>query len=314
MKLIQGVYLSNKIDLKTYYSAAFAPHARLLELRNPDDIDDPGAVEFALCWEPADDAFDPFAKLRLISSIGAGVDNILHCPSLPPDVPIIRVRDPQQARDMAAFALRYVVDEHRGMARYAGQQSARIWQRNPYCPTPEFRICVLGFGLMGQAVAEALSRLGYGVFAYSKNAKDGSGDIGMFSAEGGKLAAVRDADIVINLLPATPDTVNILDRSVFSAMARGAMLINLGRGDQLVDDDLLEALESGQLRRAALDVSHAEPLPDGHPFWTHPAISVTPHIAAEARKENVARLICEDVQRVWQGEAPVGLIDRTRAY
>ena len=314
MKPVQGVYLSETIDLKSYYSSAFAPFSDTVMLRNPAEIDHPHGIEFALCWEPADDAFDAYPSLRLISSIAAGVDTILRCSSLPDDIPVMRVRDPQQAKDMAAFALRYVVGEHRDMARYVRQQSAQVWQRNPYPPTSEFRISVLGFGLMGQAVSQALSRLGYRVVAFAKNPRKVSENIEILSRSDGKLAAVRDANIVINLLPGTPDTVGLLDRSLFSAMARGAILINLGRGQHLVESDLLDALESGQLQRAALDVVDAEPLPKGHVFWTHPAISVTPHIAAESRKSNVARLVSDDVRRVWVGEPPAGLIDRFHGY
>ncbi len=314
MKPVQGVYLSESIDLKSYYGSAFAPFDDTVVLRNPAEIEAPESVEFALCWEPADKAFDDYPSLRLISSIAAGVHHILHCSSLPADVPVTRVRDPQQAKDMAAFALRYVVGEHRDMARYARQQSGEIWQRNPYPPTTEYRISVLGFGLMGQAVSDALSRLGYCVTAFAKSPREGSGNVRILSEQDGKQAAVRDAQIVINLLPATAETVGFLDRSLFNAMARGGMLINLGRGQQLVEEHLLEALDTGQLRHAALDVAATEPLPKGHAFWTHPAISVTPHIAVESRKGTVARLITEDLRHVWAGETPVGLIDRARAY
>lgn len=314
MQPVQGVYLSESIDLQSYYGSAFGPFGDAVVLRAPAEITDPERIEFALCWEPADKAFDAYPSLRLISSIAAGVHTILRCSSLPADVPVIRVRDPQQAKDMAAFALRYVVGQHRDMARYVRQQTAEIWQRNPYPPTTEFRVTVLGFGLMGQAVSDVLSRLGYSVTAFAKSPRKGPGTVKVLSADDGKLAAVRGAHVVINLLPATAETVGMLDRSLFNAMARGGMLINLGRGQHLVENDLIEALDAGQLRRAALDVAAAEPLPKGHIFWTHPAISFTPHIAAESRKDTVARLVTEDLRRVWAGEKPIGLIDRARAY
>lgn len=314
MTAIQGVYLSESIDLKSYYASAFLPYLDTVELHNPDEVCDPNAIEFALCWEPADDAFARYPSLRLISSIAAGVDTILPCSSLPAEVPVTRVRDPQQASDMAAFAVHHVVGEHRGMARYGRQQTARIWQRNPYNPTPEFRISVLGHGLMGRAVADALSGLGYDVVAFAKNPRPESGSIRVYSQDEGKLTAVRDAHILINLLPGTPETTGLLDRSVFSAMARGGMLINLGRGRHLVEKDLIEALDSGQLHHAAIDVVLAEPLSRDHVFWTHPKISLTPHIAAESRKAHVARLVCDDIRSLLEGKSPIGLIDRSRAY
>ncbi|MEM6461771.1 MAG: NAD(P)-dependent oxidoreductase [Pseudomonadota bacterium] len=313
-KPVQGVYLSETIDLKTYYAAAFAPFADTLRLLDPAEIADPNEIDFALCWEPADDAFASYPGLRLISSIAAGVDTILRCSSLPDHVPVMRIRDPQQARDMAAFAIRYVVDAHRDMARYAKQQEEQTWQRNAYGPTSKFRISILGYGLMGKAVSDGLSRLGYDVVAFARNPREESSQIEVFSAADGKLAAVSGADLVINHLPATADTVGLLDMSVFAAMAGGATLVNLGRGQHLVEDDLLRALDSGQLHHAALDVAAVEPIPTGHAFWTHPRISITPHIAAESIKDNVARLVSEDIRRVWAGQSPVGLIDRARAY
>ncbi|MEM9682677.1 MAG: NAD(P)-dependent oxidoreductase [Pseudomonadota bacterium] len=314
MKTVQGVYLSESIDLKSYYAEAFNPFEDVVLLHDPSEIEDADSIEFALCWEPADDAFRTFPALKLISSIAAGVHNILRCSSLPTGVAVTRVRDPQQAKDMAAFALRHVVDAHRHMAEIAQQETVRIWNRVPYTSTPDFRIAVLGYGLMGHAAADALSQLGYDVVAYAKHPRTPAGSIRLFSETDGILAAVRDANVVIDLMPATADTDGVLDGKLFSALADGAVLIQLGRGQHLVEDDLLAALQSGKIGHAALDVFSAEPLPNDHVFWSHPKITVTPHIAAESSKDSVARLVVEDIRSVWNGTRPVGLIDRSRGY
>ncbi|MCG8545785.1 MAG: NAD(P)-binding domain-containing protein [Alphaproteobacteria bacterium] len=314
MKTVQGVYLSETIDLKSYYSEAFEPFKDVVSLHSPSEVEDANSIEFALCWEPADDAFNAFPALKLISSIAAGVHNILRCSSLPQGVPITRVRDPQQAKDMAAFAVRHVVDAHRHMAEIARQETARIWNRIPYGSTQNFRVAVLGYGLMGHAASDALSHLGYDVVAYAKHPRTPAGPIRLFSEKDGILAAVHDANVVIDLMPATDDTTGILDETLFSTLAEGAALIQLGRGQHLVEDDLLAALQSGQIRHAALDVFSTEPLPNDHVFWSHPKITVTPHIVAESSKDSVARLVVDDIRSVWSGMQPARIIDRSRGY
>ena len=203
-----------------------------------------------------------------------------------------------------------MVDAHRHMAEIARQETARIWNRVPYASTQSFRIAVLGYGLMGHAAADALSQLGYDVIAYAKHPRTPAGPIRLFSEKDGILAAVRDAKVVIDLMPATKDTDGVLDGTLFSALADGATLIQLGRGQHLVEDDLLAALQSGQIRHAALDVFSTETLPNDHVFWSHPKITVTPHIAAESSKDSVARLVADDIRSVWRGTQPAGLIDR----
>ncbi|MEM7123239.1 MAG: NAD(P)-dependent oxidoreductase [Pseudomonadota bacterium] len=314
MKPIKGVYLSDTLDLNAYYSDAFAPYDGDVLMHDPSEIEATGDIEFALCWEPADDAFNAYPALKLVSSIAAGVHNILRCSSLPETVLVTRVRDPQQARDMAAFAVRQVVDVHRRMAELTQQEAARVWKRMPYASTQSYRIAVLGYGLMGHAVSDTLSNLGYHVVAYAKNTRSPTGSVRVFSEREGVLVAVRDANVVIDLMPATDDTNGLLNATLFSALADSATLIQLGRGPHLVEDDLLAALESGKIGHAALDVFATEPLPKDHIFWSHPKISVTPHIAAESRKDNVARLVVDDIRSVWSGAHPVGLIDRSRGY
>lgn len=315
MARIKGVYLSEACNLEDYYSSWFAKYADRVEMALPPDVADPSSIEFALAWCPAADAFEPYRNLRLVSSIAAGVDNILKCPSLPADAAVIRLRDPDQAKDMAAFALWQVVGAHRNMRRFQDQQKNREWIRRDYVPASEFRVTILGFGMMGSALAESLVNLGYSVTVLARTARDDTlPQIRLVTEAEGKIEAVRNADCVVNLLPATGDTENILDASVFDAMAQGATLVNLGRGNHLVEDDLFAALDAGKLSAAALDVARQEPLPEDHPFWSHPAIALTPHIAAETGPATVVRLIMDDLDRFFGGETPLGLVDKSRAY
>lgn len=315
MKALKGVYLSDALDLAGLYARAFEPYSETLTLALPEAVADPEAITFALAWKPAPEAFAPYPNLRLVSSIAAGVDNILSCPSLPPNAQVMRLRDPDQAKEMSGFALWHIIGWHREMARYGDQQRAGIWRRNPYHLASDIRVAILGFGLMGETLANSLLALDYQVIVYAKRPREGLPDnLTIVCEADGKLAAAGGADIVVNLLPATPETMGVLDAELISVMAAGGLLINLGRGNHLVEEDLLAALDEKHLSHAALDVTAEEPLPPTHPFWTHPAITLTPHIAAETPPERLTRLVAREVERARCGKPPLGLVDRVQSY
>ena len=310
-----GVALCRRLDVHALYAAAIAERAPELRLTRPGGAD-PAEIAFALCFEPPDDAFAPYPNLRLISSIAAGVDAILACPSRPPGVPVIRMRDHGQARRMAGFALWHVVHWHRRMDRVLANQPAEIWDRAASDATPPEAVGVgiLGFGLLGRALARALAPLGYAVRTQSRRRPEPEPGVAHFHGEAGLAPFLAGADILVNLLPNTPATRNILSAPLFETLPRGARVINLGRGAQLDEADLLSALASGRLSGASLDVFAEEPLRPGHPFWAHPQVVVTPHVAADVTRGLVPDTLRAALAAIARGARTGTLVDPASGY
>ncbi|GGE24687.1 glyoxylate/hydroxypyruvate reductase A [Primorskyibacter flagellatus] len=280
MRRVTGVATCTVLDMMHFFARPFAELAPEIELLTPDQVTDPEAVAFVLTFKPADDAFAPYPNLHAVFSVGAGVDAILDCPSLP-DVPVFRVEDPDQALQMAGFAAFHVLWHHRRMGDFLNAQSKGEWARRVGDQSPTLRrIGVMGFGMMGQAIAQALVALGYPVTVLSRSlpADPLPGVMHMTTAAIGDFLA--GTDILINVLPLTPETTGILNADTFARLPKGAALIQIGRGGHLVEGDLMAALDSGQLSGASLDVFETEPLPKDSPLWSHPQVFVTPHVAS----------------------------------
>ena len=277
-----GVITCRALDLGARFGPAFAELAPEIDLLTPDEVRDPGAVDFMLSWAPPADAFAPYPNLRGIFSIAAGIDAILACPSRPADVPVFRVEDPDQAAQMAGFAAFHVLWHHRDMRQHLVNQSRGVWQRPEAGRSPaRVRIGVMGLGVMGRAVARALAMLGYPVATLTRKppAHPETGMTHFLDAD--RAAFLARTDILVNVLPMSAETTRLFDASLFAMLPEGAAFIHLGRGAQLVEADLLSALEAGQLAGASLDVFAPEPLVRDHPFWSHPKVFVTPHTASE---------------------------------
>ncbi|WP_118133067.1 glyoxylate/hydroxypyruvate reductase A [Oceanicella sp. SM1341] len=309
---VLGVYLSTTIDLKSRYVSPGETRVRLLP---PEEIEDPSAVQFALAWRPAPDDFTRYPNLKLISSIAAGVDSITNCPSLPEGVAVVRVRDEAQASRMAAFAAWHVVTHHRHMTELLANAAEGRWQRAA-APEPfhDWTVGILGYGLMGRTVARGLAALGYPVIAASRRGGEGEPGIEVVGGEGSMREVARRSKVLINLLPLTEHTRDVLNADFFAQMPKGAVLVQLGRGEHLVEDDLLEALDSGQLSAASLDVFRTEPLPEGHVFWSRPDIIITPHTASDTTPQEVIRQLADAVEEVMAGRSPANLVDPHAGY
>lgn len=310
-----GVYLSETIDLADYLGGQFRTHAPGLDMRRPEEIDDPDAVRFAVAWEPAAGSFAPYANLVLVSSIAAGVDNILHCPGLP-DVPVVRIRDPEQARIMAGFVTWNVLWWERRFGLHLANQASATWERLSARAPSRCRIGILGFGSMAQATARTLISLGYPVRAHARSATHAGAVEGveLMHGPGSHLALAATSDILINLLPLTDETRGILSAELFASLPEGAVLIQVGRGEHLDETALLAALDGGRLAGASLDVFAREPLPSDHPFWRHPKILVTSHDAAEADFAITAEQTAEQVRRALAGLPLIDPVARDRGY
>lgn len=316
---IEGVYLSAELDLEEIYADLFHPHADKLRLRKPEDIDNPEDITFAVVWLPEDDAFTAYPNLKMACSIAAGVDAILACPSLPKEAIVTRTQDHDQADFMAGFAAWNVVWHHRNMETLLNQARAGVWERQSFedIKLPqEYTVGVLGYGLMGKAVARAVAGMGYPVVAALRRqpADDAPNGIRFEVGEDAIGRTAAQSDCLINVLPLTPATENILNADLFNRMPKGSTLIQIGRGAQMVEDDLDAALDSGQLSGATLDVFREEPLPADHKWWRDTRILITPHQASESTKRMMTTQVIQSVLDMSAGKTPENAVDRTQGY
>jgi len=291
MTRILGVVSDSRLELGERYIPLFEKVAPELELRRPDEIANPAEVQFMFTFLPAADAFTPYPNLRAVFGAGAGVDAIEACPSLPKGLPIFRVEDPDQAQQMAGFSVFHVLWHHREMASWFEARGRQDYQRKLYGISPlEKRIGVMGFGHMGQAIARGLTALGYPVASYSRRAPEPMPGVTHYTADGLD-DFLAQSEILINVLPLTAQTQGMIGAELMAKLPQGAAIIHIGRGGQLDETALVEAIDSGHLSGASVDVFETEPLPQGHPFWTHPKIFITPHVASIPVPENVVRAI-----------------------
>lgn len=313
---IAGVYLCDTLDLEALFAPSLASVPGLRMYR-PDAVPDAADIRLAIAYRPAQGAFLPFPGLQLVQSIAAGVDGILCNPSLPPDIPVARVCDPEQAAIMAGFAVWHVVWHHRKMGHYLKAAQASRWDRISFAgmKAPSATVVgVLGYGNMGRAVADAVAQLGFDVRAATLTPRRDKGRIPLITGPDAPRRLAAQCDIVINLLPLTADTKGLIDADFLAAMPRGASLIQLGRGEQLIEPALLDMLDRGHLSGASLDVFATEPLPEDHPFWTHPKVVVTPHEASVLPASAVVTALEGSLSDLRAGLPPRTAVDRIRGY
>jgi glyoxylate/hydroxypyruvate reductase len=274
---------------------------------------DKSAVDVALVANLPAGSLSSLPNLRFIQSLWAGVDRLLSDISLPPNVPIARLVDPAMAQAMVECAVAHVFYLHRQMPAYLKQQSDRTWRQLPQPLAPNRSVGVLGLGSLGYAVARALAELRFAVAGWSLHPRGDSNIESHHGASGLARLAAR-SQILINLLPLTPQTTGILNAALFQQLPMGAALINLARGGHLVEQHLLAALDSQRLSHAVLDVFGKEPLPANHPFWAHPKITVFPHVAAATDPTTAARIASENIAAFRAGRNVSGLVSRVRGY
>lgn len=252
-------------------------------------------------------------RLALIQSLWAGVERLLVDAQVPRDVPLARMVDPAMNAAMAETATWAVLALQRDFFEHAAQQRERRWLQHPQRRADEFPVAVLGMGQMGRAVALRLAGQGHPVAGWSRTPAPCPG-ITTRHGDDALPEVLGTARVVINLLPLTEATRGLFDAQRLAQMAPGASLVNLARGAHVVDEDLLAALDRGTLHRAVLDVFHTEPLPDGHPFWTHPRVTVLPHTAAQTDPRSAAAVAARNVRALRDGRPLEHLVDRMRGY
>lgn len=312
---ILGVFLSETFDLKGFYGPAFAAQGADVEVRLPAEVTDPAQVRFAVCWQPAEDAFAGFPALEMASVVGAGVDGLLGHPNLPGNLRICRVRDGAQASQMAGYVVHEVLHRARdfdGMARNAAR---RHWAPEPVGAPADTVVAVLGAGSMGAAVVRALASLGFSVRVASRSRPPAPVAGVCYRFGPGAIDAVaQGADFLVNVLPLTAETRGVLNRGLFARMAPGGWLIQIGRGEHLNEADLVAALAAGDLAGATLDVFGTEPLPADHPFWAEPRLRITPHVASIASPATTAAQIVQSARELRDGLPLTFGIDPARGY
>lgn len=289
---------------------AALPQHRFISL---DEMTAPEAVQYVITWGPPPALFARLTKLEAVFALGAGVDKLLARDDLSPATPIYRLLDGGMAQQMSEYIRFGVLSYQRHMDIYRRQQAAGVWKMlAPKLPA-QVRVGVLGLGEIGSAVAQVLAADGYRVSGWSRSAKQVAG-IRCLHGDDGLAELLAGSEVLACVLPSTPQTQGLLNAQRLAALPPGAMLINAGRGDLLDEEALLALLDSGHLRCAQLDVFASEPLPHGHRLWQHPAVTVTPHIAAITLREEAVRQIAANLERLAAGGAAQGLVLRERGY
>ncbi len=294
---------------------ALAPH-RDIRLW-PEDAGDPADIAYAAVWNAPLGLLAGLPRLQAIFSLGAGVDHILNDPSIP-DVPIVRIVDPDLTMRMTEYVALHVLMHHRGQRRYDAQQRERRWYERGQPAAREVTVGIMGLGVLGRDAASVLQRLGFRVAGWSRTQKELPG-IETFHGAGGLDAFLHRSEILVCLLPGTPATRGILSLNLFRKLKRngalgGAYLINAGRGILQVDDDILAALDEDLLAGATLDVFPTEPLPAASPFWAHPKLTVTPHNAAASDPRALVANVLRQIDRMEAGLSLENVVDRAAGY
>ncbi len=296
-----------------------AEWARLFATKAPDipfhiwpDTGNADRVRYLAAWMPPQDIERQFPNLELFFSAGAGVDQF-DIATLPRDLPVVRMAEPGVVAGMVEYATMAVLALHRDLPAYIQQQREGRWAGHRVYPASKRRVSVLGLGVLGRAVLNQLRTLDFQLAGWSRTRRQVDG-VTCYAGQEELPAMLASTDILVCLLPLTPDTRGMLDSRLFQHLPRGASLVHVGRGAHLDQQALLDALEAGWLSGAVVDVTDPEPLPAGHPFWMHPKILLTPHIASMTQPETAVELVLDNIRRHEAGAPLIGLVDRVRGY
>jgi len=305
-------YISRDTDgqlWKKALEAALGP----VDFRTLDNLGDKAGIEVVLAWKPPAGLIASFPNVKLIVSLGMGVDHLLADDKLPEGVPIVRIMDDGLVGQMSEYALYWALRHHRDIDKYAASQRAKQWKVEDFVDTVHRRIGILGLGTIGQDTAKKFAALGFPTAGWSRTRKSLPG-IETFHGPDGLARVLAQSDILVNVLPLTRDTRGLLDAKFFAALPKGAYLINMARGGHVVDEALLAALDSGHLSGAALDVFNQEPLPPEHRYWTHPRVQVTPHVAGATNPRTASPGVIENIRNIRAGKPLINTVDPKSGY
>lgn len=284
-----------------------------LEVRVWPAVGNPAEIESALVWKAPKGELAKCPNLKLIVNLGAGVDSIVADRSLPAGVPIVRIADPEMSRMMSQFVLLAVLRHHRNFVAFERAQRERRWNYIHPKETSETTVGIMGLGNLGAVAAAELVRQGFTVRGWSRTPKVLKG-VASFHGETALPQFLSGLNVLVVMLPYTPETDGMVDAKVFSALPRGACFVSVGRGKTIDEDALVEALKNGQVAEATLDVFREEPLAPDHPLYSFAQVLVTPHLASVAIPRSAAEQVVENIRRVRAGKALLNQVDPTRGY
>jgi glyoxylate/hydroxypyruvate reductase A len=284
-----------------------------IEVRIWPEVGSRASVNYVLCWKPPAGVFRGMNNLKAVFSLGAGVDHLSDRRALPEDIPVVRMVEPALTEGMTEYVLYQVLRFHRHMLDYDAQQSRKEWRVLSQVRPCDRRVGIMGLGVLGRDAAEKLRALDFDVAGWSRSEKKIPG-LRSFAGRGSLENFLGRTDILVCMLPLTRETAAIINRRHLSLLPKGAYVINAARGPHLVEEDLLAALDSGHVAGAALDVFHQEPLPPDHPFWTHPRVVITPHVASLTNPETGARAIADNIARCESGKTPRNVVNFSIGY
>jgi glyoxylate/hydroxypyruvate reductase A len=309
-----AILLCTKIAAMLDWRDALLAEDPSLDIRLFPEAGDPAEIEAAVCWNQHDMAeLRRYPNLKLIVSMGAGVDHLLRPPGPPPGIPVARLKDHRLTTGMTEFVVLNVLRFHRQDLEYRAQQAARVWEELPAPDSAQRRIGILGLGELGAASARALLSFGFPVSGWTRTPRQVEG-VKCFHGSDGLDAMLRQTDILCCLLPLTPQTRGVINARTLALLPRGAFVINSARGGHVVDADLLAALDSGHVAAAALDVFEPEPLPPEHPYWGHPHVLIWPHASAITIPSSAAPQVVENLRRAREGRELINLVDFSTGY
>lgn len=268
-------------------------------------------IRMALVWQHPKGSLKQYPNLKCVASMGAGVDFIMDDADISEKIMITRVVDPMLASDMSEFVTACIYSHIKNLALYGQQKSQKSWMRKEYLRKKDVTIGILGLGELGSTLAKDLQHLGFQVQGWANSKKE---DIPTFVGKKELFPFLSTSSILVCLLPLTEDTRNILNKELFKKLPKGAYVINVARGGHLVESDLLNMVNSGHLSGASLDVFSQEPLPQDHPFWGHPNIHITPHIASISSPSSIVPQILENYSKLSKGEELMNVVSASKGY
>lgn len=294
------------------WQALFEQRAPEIEFRIWPDVGNPEDIRYLAVWDPSAELIASLTNLEVLFSVGAGIDQF-DLSRIPKHITVVRMIEPRLTQGMAEYVVMAALALHRNLVDYVEAQRERRWAPIDLAPAEQRRIGIMGLGAMGQAAIDALRPFGFDLAGWSRSVRSLPG-IACYAGQDGLADFLARTDILICLLPLTEETRGILCRRTLALLPWGAGLINAGRGGHLVEADLLEALETGHISAAIVDVLNQEPPAADHPFWGHPRIIMTPHMASNTDPETGGRALLENVLRHQRGEPMEGVIHRELGY
>lgn len=304
-------YYSNDHPISYWQEAmqVFIPNIKVVDATSPEAQN----AEILMVWNPPEGMVSGLKSLKGVISLAQGVDHVLNGKTFPEHLKFARLIDPYMSEAMAEWVMLTVLEYHRDVAEYRAAQERHQWIRLRPNMASKTTVAILGLGAIGSHVAEKLSMMKFNTIGWSRSEKSIPG-VTSYHGEDGLNACLAEADIVVSILPLTSETENMFNKESFAKMKQGAVFINAGRGREVVEDDLINAIDSGHLKGATLDVMVTEPLPESHPFWDHPKIRVWPHVSAQTNAESAGAQIAKAMQDMLAGRDPDNSVNIKRGY